>query len=119
MPGSERRRHPRFDVRLGMATAIAHHDIPVTLLNVSVGGFAVESVGALPDDGPIEFVFTTRDGAWSAAFEASRAWVRVEAGSTVTSTGRCLAGYSFVDTASPEARRRIDELMEYAAGVAP
>lgn len=61
-PGPERRRAPRVEI-LGQVTGESLTlDAPVTVLDLSTGGFRVETTGPLPTGEPHEFRFKLRDG---------------------------------------------------------
>ena len=60
--GAERRRAPRVEI-LGQVTGESLTlDAPVTVLDLSTGGFRVETTGPLPTGEPHEFRFRLRNG---------------------------------------------------------
>jgi PilZ domain-containing protein len=61
-PGPERRRAPRVEI-LGQVTGESLTlDEPVTVLDLSTGGFRVEMTGPMTTGEPHEFRFKLRDG---------------------------------------------------------
>ncbi len=107
------RRHPRFAVAGRIQCEIQGPDIPVPLLNVSRGGFLVQSPleSRIGDVRHFRFII---EGTSHYIF-VLRARVSHCAATTTNGNTTYLTGLEFIDTQSPVYQRAIEVLVNFAA----
>lgn len=97
----ERRRFPRFKVTSMIHGHWVELDLPVTIRDVSLGGFSVESPIAFPVGSDQTFLFSAADG------RQTQAWCRCRhaRATRVNGAPMCVAGFEFLP--QPEEQLRI------------
>ena len=112
----ERRRYERIPVTGRLRAELAGYDWPVTLENVSLGGFGLTSSARLPAAGRLEFRFWTEDGEWSTVLIARASYFRAESAADGSPVYR--VGFAFEHAYKSEVRQEIEELMARVAALA-
>ena len=113
---SERRRSPRIEILGQLDGHMMTVDAPVTILDLSLGGFGVESAAAL-DAGDIhDCRFTLRDGV-SVILPAKVVHCRPKKGPK--GSVRYLAGLEFLPQATPDAEAARVQLIDRIAATLP
>jgi hypothetical protein len=109
-PGSERRQFPRRPVAPQVTTQLESNAQAVTLRDISLGGFLLESPEPFHVDAIHQFRIATATG-WETIVTARSVHCR-EAGAL-----RYLTGFTFVDPVGPEAEQRIHQLIDKVSSV--
>lgn len=111
--GAERRQAPRIEILGQLDGVLMTVDTPVRVLDVSAGGFGVETAQALTAGGIHECRFELRSGV-SVILLARVMHSRPKKGPRATM--RYLAGFQFLE-ATPEAEAGRAQLMERVAAI--
>jgi hypothetical protein len=86
----------------------------VTIVDLSVGGFLLESDAPFTVGSLHQFRIAQRGGAWTPMLTARSMHVRVRRDSSPV---RYLTGFAFVEPIGEEARRRVHALVEHVTSV--
>jgi c-di-GMP-binding flagellar brake protein YcgR len=115
MSGVERRRTERHSVSAGVTAQIVGLDIPVTLVNIGVGGFAIASEKQLPADSRLEARFADAAGQWTTTLNARVAYSVSQPVQDGEYRGKYITGFAFVDAEIPAVKRQIREFIAAVA----
>ena len=110
--GAERRQFPRVPTAEHVHASLDNDAQDVTILDLSQGGFLLESGTPFPVGAIHQFRIALRDGRWMTLLTARSMHVRPRAGST-----RHLTGFSFVEPLGDEARARVHTLVQHVTSV--
>lgn len=114
--GAERRQSPRIEILGQLDGFLMSVDTGVTILDLSEGGFGVESSVALPEGELHECRFSLRDGI-SVILLARVVHCRPKKGKKGAT--RYLAGFEFLEQPTPEAAAARAQLLERVAANLP
>jgi hypothetical protein len=109
--GPERRKAARVPVGAHVTAHVEADAQSVTLRDISLGGFLLESTQPFHVDAIHQFRIATATG-WETVVTARSVHCRQAAGSSVY-----LTGFAFVDPTGPEAERRIHQLIDKVSSV--
>jgi hypothetical protein len=110
----ERRRTPRIDIVGYLDGQIVSHDIPLTVLEIGLGGFGIETRGAfLP--GTIHQVRFTLDDGTSMIVRAKVVHCHVQA--AADGSPRFVTGFKFADERKYGDRSPVADLIDHITGV--
>jgi hypothetical protein len=107
----ERRKNERIPIGDELRAELVGYDWPVRLVNISAGGFAVNSPIMVPAVGRLEFRFSTADRRWSTVLTARASYLLPDP-THQGSAPLYRTGFAFEQAAEPGVRDRIAELME-------
>lgn len=110
--GSDRRKAPRVPVGSHVTARVDADAQAVTLRDISLGGFLLESSQPFHADSIHQFRIATAAG-WETMVTARSVHSRQAPGNA----GLYLTGFSFVDPVGPEAERRIHQLIDKVSSV--
>jgi hypothetical protein len=107
----ERRRNERYPIGPGFTAQLVGVDIPVTLVNIGVGGFALASDRLMPSATRVEARFADTGQAWSVSLNARIAYSVSQPCSEGEYRGKYITGFAFVDADVPSVKRRIQDFI--------
>jgi hypothetical protein len=110
----ERRRHPRFGAQNRLAGYLPDQDLPVSVRDIGLGGFSIETVAPLEAGIEHRVRFISKDD-WSAELPARVANSRPSCrddGSPIF-----VAGFAFSEDGNADTRRTIETLIEKVVSV--
>jgi hypothetical protein len=110
----DRRRAPRVDVRGRLDTRLEPPAQSVTVRDISVGGFLIESPEPFPVDAIHQFRVAAPDGGWEEMLTARSVHCRAHGGDGAS---RYFTGFAFLHPTGPEARSRIMQLIDQVTSV--
>jgi len=111
---NERRRTPRLQVYGAIEVQLHSIDAPVTLRDVSLGGFSIESELPIMPDAVHRVRFVLDD---SAEIELSARSSHCRRGRTSRARAQYITGFSFIVSASGGSRQAVELLVDRLAGV--
>jgi hypothetical protein len=114
MRHKERRKSPRFETEGRVHAQVLGAGQPVTLLDVSAGGFAIASDEVLPASESIKVRFEIPGRSWSTVLPARVAYGLLQRQTSGRHEGKYITGYAFVD-AGAEGKRHIKELIHHVS----
>jgi hypothetical protein len=109
-PQDERRQTPRVDVTGRLDSRLEPNTQPVTIRDLSLGGFLIESDEPFPTDAIHQFRVATPAG-WTTMLTARSVHSRKRAGNGY------LTGFAFLEPKGQEAQQRIVELIDQVTSV--
>jgi hypothetical protein len=110
--GPERRKAPRLPVGRHVTAELESSAQPVTVRDISLGGFLLESNEPFEVQALHQFRIATSDG-WKTLITARS----VHSRRSTTETGTYYTGFAFVDPVGTEAERRIHQLIDKVTSV--
>ena|SRR5689334_20034133 len=111
----ERRRTERLPVGPGVKAEIVGLDMPVTLVNVGVGGFAIASERLLPAATRLEARFSDVEAKWATSLTVRVAYSVSQPVQDGEYRGKYITGFAFVDADIPAVKREIREFIAQVA----
>jgi hypothetical protein len=111
MGKNERRRTERQPIGPGYNAELIGVNVPVTLVNIGIGGFALASDRLLPAATRLEARFTDADKTWSTSLTARVAYSVSQPIADGDDRGKYITGFAFVDADLPAVKRRIQEFI--------
>jgi len=109
----DRRQHPRVSARGHVSAEVADAAQPVTIVDLSKGGFLLESASPFLVDSIHQFRIAMTSGQWLTLLTARSMHTR-PAGDNPP---RHLTGFAFVEPLGEEARNRVHMLVEHVTSV--
>jgi hypothetical protein len=109
----ERRQHPRVPARGRVTAEVADDAQAVTIVDLSQGGFLLESASPFIENSIHQFRIATASGQWLTLLTARSMHTRPTAGDPA----KHLTGFSFVEPLGEEARRRVHTLVAHVTSV--
>jgi hypothetical protein len=110
--GAERRQHPRVPARDHVRARIEDDAQDVTIIDLSRGGFLLESATPFRVGSIHQFRIALADGRWMTLLTARSMHARLR-----PDTDRHLTGFAFVEPLGDEARARVHTLVEHVTSV--
>jgi hypothetical protein len=110
--GAERRQHPRVPAGGHVHATIPDQAQDVTILDLSRGGFLLESAAPFTVGSLYQFRVALKDGRWMTLLTARSMHARAR-----PETGSHLTGFAFVEPLGEDARARVHMLVEHVASV--
>jgi hypothetical protein len=110
--GAERREFPRVPAAQHIHATVDDAAQDVTIVDLSQGGFLLESGTPFPVGAIHQFRVALRDGRWMTLLTARSMHVRPRAGAS-----RHLTGFAFVEPLGDEARARVRTLVQHVTSV--
>ena len=111
-PQDERRQSPRVDVTGRLESRLEPNTHPVTIRDLSLGGFLIESDEPFPPDAIHQFRVATPAG-WTTMLTARSVHCRKRSGTE----NSYLTGFAFLEPKGQEAQQRIVELIDQVTSV--
>jgi hypothetical protein len=111
----ERRRTERHPIGPGVTAQLVGLDMPVTLVNIGVGGFAIASDAMLPAATRLEARFAAVDGKWTTSLNVRVAYSVSQPVQDGEYKGKYVTGFAFVDADIPAVKRQIREFIAQVA----
>jgi hypothetical protein len=110
--GAERRQYPRIPASGQVHATLPDQAQDVTIVDLSRGGFLLESAEPFMVGSLHQFRVALKDGRWMTLLTARSMHAR-----TRPESGRHLTGFSFVEPLGDDARARVHMLVEHVASV--
>ena len=110
--GAERRQHPRVPAGKHVRASLEDNAQDVTIVDLSQGGFLLESSSPFRVGAVHQFRIALSDGRWMTLLTARSMHGRPRPG-----TGTHLTGFAFVEPLGDEARARVHTLVEHVTSV--
>jgi len=107
----ERRRNERYPIGPGFTAQLVGIEMPVTLVNIGVGGFALASDRLMPSATRVEVRFADLAQSWGTSLNARIAYGVSQPCTEGEYRGKYITGFAFVDADVPSVKRRIQEFI--------
>ena len=113
----ERRKTIRFRATAPIAVQSLDARVPLTLVDLSGGGFSARCETELAIGVVMRFTFSSHDGSWTTLLSAQSVYIRPGTGDEETEHG-FLIGFKFMNPEIPRVAASINALIDRATAVA-